>query len=77
MLSTSRGYCDKERMEIMFDHALSTVQWMKMKGVKWQLTLKKFYDETKIQKDGEKINITSGGCLMCKYVIDVDLTGPC
>ena len=66
MLTTSRGYCDKEKMEIMFDHGLKTVQWMRTLGVKWQLTLKKFYDEGKIKSDNEKIDIAAGGCLMCK-----------
>ena len=66
MLHTSRGYCDKEKMEIMFDHSLQTVQWMKSKGVKWQLTLKKFYDETKIHGVDDKIDMNAGGCLMCK-----------
>ena len=66
MLQTSKGYCDKEKMEIMFDHSLETIQWMKSKGVKWQLTLKKFYDENKIHGAGAKIDIAAGGCLMCK-----------
>ncbi|KAF1817567.1 FAD/NAD(P)-binding domain-containing protein [Eremomyces bilateralis CBS 781.70] len=67
MLKTSKGYCDKEKMEVMFDHSLEVVQWMHSKGVKWQLTLSKFYDETKIHGDGEKINMHAGGCLMAKH----------
>ncbi|KAL7901867.1 FAD binding domain-containing protein [Trichoderma sp. TUCIM 5745] len=66
MLKTSRGYCDKEKMEVMFDRSLDTVEWMKSKGVKWQLTLSKFYDEKKIHGEG-KIDIAPGGCLMAKH----------
>ena len=66
MLKTSKGQCDREAMEVMFDHSLDTVQWMKSKGVKWQLTLSKFYDEAKIHGEGTKINMAPGGCLMAK-----------
>ena len=66
MLKTSKGYCDKEQMQIMFDRSLDTVRWMKEKGVRWQLTLSKFYDEKKIHGEGKKINMAAGGCLMAK-----------
>ena len=48
-------------MEVMFDQSLETVQWMKEKGVKWQLTLNKFYDEDKIQGVGGMIDLMPGG----------------
>ena len=64
MLHTSKGYCDKEAMQVMFDNSLDTVKWMKEKGVRWQLTLSKFYDEKKIHGVGKKIDMAPGGCLM-------------
>jgi len=67
MMKTSRGHCDQEQMEVMFKHSLETVQWMKSKGVKWQLTLSKFYNEKAIHGADAKINIAAGGCLMAKY----------
>ena len=65
MLRTSRGFCDKEKMVVMMDHSFETVQWMRDKGVKFQLTLNKFYDESKIST--EKIDMNPGGCLMVKH----------
>lgn len=66
MLDTSKGLCDQVAMEVMFDHSLETVQWMQSKGVKWQLTLNKFFKEDAIVEKGVKIPIAPGGCLMAK-----------
>ena len=65
MMRTTRGLCDREQMEVMFDHSYETVEWMRNKGVKWQLTLSKFFDEAAIAK-GAVFDMIPGGCLMVK-----------
>jgi tricarballylate dehydrogenase len=69
MIRTSKGRCDKEKMEIMFDHALETVTWMKEKGVKWQLTLNKFFDKKRVAKAavGGVFDMPPGGALMAMH----------
>jgi tricarballylate dehydrogenase len=69
MVRTSKGRCDKEKMEIMFDHALETVTWMKEKGVKWQLTLNKFFDKKRVAKASVSgvFNMPPGGALMAMH----------
>lgn len=56
-------------MEIMFDHALETVTWMREKGVKWQLTLNKFFDKKRVAKAavGGVFNMPPGGALMAMH----------
>lgn len=65
MLTTSKGLCDREKTEIVFDQGLETVQWMKRKGVHWGLTLSKFFDEKAIAGSGT-IQLTAGGALMAR-----------
>ena len=64
MMATSKGHCDREQMFVMFDHAYETVKWMKEKGVKWQLTLGKFFDMLKMASPGTVINMPPGGAMM-------------
>jgi tricarballylate dehydrogenase len=52
-------------MEVMFQHSYETVKWMRDRGVKWQLTLGKFFDENAIAKGG-MFDLSPGGCLMAQ-----------
>ena len=64
MMATSKGRCDREQMFVMFEHAYETVTWMKEKGVKWQLTLGKFFDKQKMAAADTVINMPPGGAMM-------------
>ena len=65
MLRTTKGQCDRAQMEVMFRHSYETVKWMRDRGVKWQLTLGKFFDEEAIAKGG-MFDLNAGGCLMAQ-----------
>jgi tricarballylate dehydrogenase len=65
MLRTTKGQCDRDQMEVMFEHSYETVKWMRDRGVKWQLTLGKFFDEDAIAKGG-MFDLNGGGCLMAQ-----------
>mgnify|MGYP001575218276 FL=1 len=64
MMATSKGRCDREQMFVMFEHAYETVTWMKEKGVKWQLTLGKFFDKQKMAAADSVINMPPGGAMI-------------
>jgi tricarballylate dehydrogenase len=69
MIRTSKGRCDKEKIEVMFDHALETVTWMNEKGMKWQLTLNKFFDKKRVAKASVSgvFNMPPGDTLMAMH----------
>lgn len=68
MMRTSKGHCNREQMFVMFDHAYETVKWMKERGVKWQLTIGKFFDKKKIMAaQGGGINMPAGGAMMAVH----------
>ncbi|KAH8817106.1 FAD binding domain-containing protein [Xylogone sp. PMI_703] len=64
MLETSRGHCDREAMQVMFDQSYDTVRWMRDQGVKWKLALSKFFKEDEITE--EVVDINPGLCLMAE-----------
>jgi tricarballylate dehydrogenase len=64
MLKTTKGLCNREQMEVVFEKGYETVMWMKEKGVEWQLTLKKFFNEDAIK--GKVFDMIPGGALMAK-----------
>ena len=65
MMRTSKGHCDKEQMHVMFEHAYDTVKWMKDHGVRWQLTLGKFFDKLKLMTaQGGVVDMPPGGAMM-------------
>ena len=48
MTETTQGRYDKELAEVSISKSYDTVKWMKDLGVHWQLSLKKFFDTSKI-----------------------------
>ena len=68
MMRTSKGQCNREQMFVMFDHAYETVKWMQELGVKWQLTIGKFFDKKKIMAvEGGGVNMPPGGAMMAMH----------
>jgi tricarballylate dehydrogenase len=65
MLRTSKDQCGRAQTEVMFQHSYETVKWMRNSGVKWQLTLGKFFDENAIAK-GDIFDLSPGRCLMAQ-----------
>ena len=63
-IETSKGHYDKQAMEVMFNHSLDTVTWMRDQGVRWTLVLSKFFTEERITK--EVIDVNPGVCLMAE-----------
>ena len=55
MLSTSRGQCDMEKIEVLFDKGLETLTWLRDQGVKWRIPVNKFFDLDKIMTGTIKI----------------------
>lgn len=62
MLHSSRGHCDQEAMQVLFDRSYNTVKWMKDQGVKWKLTLSKFFKEEDITE--EVVDVNPALCVM-------------
>jgi tricarballylate dehydrogenase len=65
MLRTSKDQCDRAQMEVVFQHSYETAKWMRDQGVKWQLTLGKFFDENAITK-GDIFDLSPGRYLMAQ-----------
>ena len=63
MEKTSDGHADLELAKVVIDHGLSTVQWMRDKGVKFKTSVRKFLDEEAIRAHG-KVDIAPGIELM-------------
>lgn len=61
---TSKGHFDKALVEVLLDQSLSTVQWMRDKGVRWTIALSKFFTEEQITR--EVVDINPGLCLMAE-----------
>jgi len=66
MMRTTKGLCDKEQMEVMLEQSYDTVKWMRDQGVRFALSLGKFFDEEKINKAGGVVALNPGGPLMAK-----------
>lgn len=47
--STSHGRNDPVHTELLIDKSWETIEWMKEKGVHWELTLRKYYDIDKLK----------------------------
>lgn len=64
IMSTSRGKADKTLIDVTVKHGYDTVKWMRDQGVHWQLTLNKFFDESKLGPG--LIQLPPGAGLMAK-----------
>ena len=61
---TSQGRFDRCQAEVVIDHSYQTANWMKDRGVHWQLSFKKFFDEDKMTED--VVDIPPGVGMMAK-----------
>ena len=62
IMHTSKGKADPGLLKTLLDKSHETVKWMKEKGVHWQLTLSKFFEEDKIDKG--VLDIPAGVAMM-------------
>lgn len=63
--AVSHGRNDPDMTQILLENAFDAVQWMKEKGVEWDLGLRKYYSIDHL-KPGERVNMEAGGVLMAR-----------
>ncbi|KAJ9630068.1 hypothetical protein H2204_008723 [Knufia peltigerae] len=64
LAKTSHGRNDKDISAIMVRDGWETLEWMKSKGVKWELIVRKYQNVSGLKKGDQKINLEPGGPVM-------------
>lgn len=62
----SDGRNDKAISEIMVTQGWETLEWMKAKGVKWELIVRKYLNLDGLRENHDKINLEPGGPVMVR-----------
>ena len=45
MMTTTNGRADRDLMDVVLKHGYDTCAWMRDQGVRWKLTVGKFFDQ--------------------------------
>ena len=62
MMSTTNGRADKSLIDVVLKHGYDTCEWMRDQGVRWKLSLGKFFDENNMASG--TIDLPPGVALM-------------
>ncbi|OQV02775.1 FAD binding domain-containing protein [Cladophialophora immunda] len=61
---TSHGRLDKDIADVLVKQGWETLEWMKSKGHKWELMIRKYHNVDNLAARGEIININAGAAVM-------------
>ncbi|OAL25817.1 hypothetical protein AYO20_10372 [Fonsecaea nubica] len=64
LAKTSHGRLDRDIAEVLVQQGWETLEWMKSKGHKWELMIRKYHNVENLAARGETINIYAGAAVM-------------